>query len=558
MAMLLGVVAPARAQQHDAEARDAYAQGRAAYEGKRYEEALEKFKRSYTLSGEAALLYNIASALQSLNRPGEAAAILRDYLSARPTDPNRAELEGRIASLGKAQQMLDRENERKAKAARRRRSEGPRGGAVALASRCRSPPRAASSPRREEAPSRAGPRARALARSHRRRRHHRRHRVWPREVLPPVRDEIVGLRPDHGDAVRYASALACILALGACARSEILLTISESGLVIGTDIDNLQIEVQPASDPPTTGNWYFSKSIDLCADPGQPKCQPQSYVDSDYKDALTFPIALLIMPGDSSFSADIRVWVNGYERGKQVMAAGDRFPFAKGKRLYVDIPLYAQCLGDLSCQALDQACASDLNCVTIPTTTTPNPADMAGSPPPDASMHGDLSVACGQLGLNCCDGSSCESTSLTCGAVSKICYSSSGRDLRSGRTERAMGDQEPCSASAICVPGTGVVRAVVRRRPSCGNGQVCTTDGACIVCGGLGEPCCDGNTCADTTATYCNGMTCARVAALNGNLLRRRYACASPTSYMRIRRTPACAVRRERRSLAAAAPRRLA
>jgi tetratricopeptide (TPR) repeat protein len=113
--MLLGLVAPAPAQQHDAEARDAYAQGRAAYEGKRYEEALEKFKRSYTLSGEAALLYNIASALQSLNRPGEAAAILRDYLSARPTDPNRAELEGRIASLGKAQQMLDRESERKAK-----------------------------------------------------------------------------------------------------------------------------------------------------------------------------------------------------------------------------------------------------------------------------------------------------------------------------------------------------------------------------------------------------------------------------------------------------------
>jgi hypothetical protein len=327
--------------------------------------------------------------------------------------------------------------------------------------------------------------------------------------------------------VKYASALACALALGACARTEILLTVSESGLVIGTDIDNLQIEVQPASDPPTAGNWYFSKSIDLCANPGQPDCQPQAFVDSDYTHALTFPIALLIMPGDPSFSADIRVWVNGYEAGKQVMAAGDRFPFAKGKRLYVDIPLYSQCLGDLSCQALDQACASDLNCVSIPTTTTPNPADMAGSPPPDATMLGDLSVACGQIGLNCCNGSSCGS-GLTCGAVSKICYSSSVTCGQVGQI-CCTGDQEPCAAAgAMCAPNGTCGQSCTAT--SCGNGQVCSTDGVCIVCGGEGDACCNGNTCTDPAADSCNGMTCAPCGGLNETCCAGS-TCSSPTLY---------------------------
>jgi len=95
----------ARAQQKDAEARVAYAEGRDAYRAGRYTVALEKFRLSYTLSGQPALLYNISTTLQSLNRPGEAADTLEAYLRARPDDPDRAALEKRISELRVSQSI---------------------------------------------------------------------------------------------------------------------------------------------------------------------------------------------------------------------------------------------------------------------------------------------------------------------------------------------------------------------------------------------------------------------------------------------------------------------
>ena len=103
----------ALAQQHDSEARAEYTLGKAAYEHKQFGEALGHFQKSYTLSGEAALLYNIASAQQSLDRPGDAAQSLRDYLAARPQDPQRVDVERRIRGLLSAQVVLDRETQRR-------------------------------------------------------------------------------------------------------------------------------------------------------------------------------------------------------------------------------------------------------------------------------------------------------------------------------------------------------------------------------------------------------------------------------------------------------------
>ena len=113
--LLVLAAGPARAQQRDEDAKAAYTAGKAAYEAKRFDEALERFNRSYVLSGQAALLYNIASTLQQLNRPGNAAETLRDYLKARPTDSDRGELETRIADLTMAQQILDRDKHEKDK-----------------------------------------------------------------------------------------------------------------------------------------------------------------------------------------------------------------------------------------------------------------------------------------------------------------------------------------------------------------------------------------------------------------------------------------------------------
>jgi len=99
----------ARAQQRIEQAKREFLDGRAAYERGDYKAAYDKFKQSYILSAQPALLYNIASALQGLGRPGEAAEVLRDYLRAVPGDPEKPLVEKRIASLEEAQRLLDRE-----------------------------------------------------------------------------------------------------------------------------------------------------------------------------------------------------------------------------------------------------------------------------------------------------------------------------------------------------------------------------------------------------------------------------------------------------------------
>lgn len=101
----------------DQEARAAFNIGRAAYEGGDYQLAYDKFKESFQLSHEPALLYNIASALQGLKRPHEAAEALRSFLRLQPNDPDRAKIEQRIATLEEEQHVIDAEHAEAAKEA---------------------------------------------------------------------------------------------------------------------------------------------------------------------------------------------------------------------------------------------------------------------------------------------------------------------------------------------------------------------------------------------------------------------------------------------------------
>src|SRR5689334_12289998 len=91
----------------DQEARAAYRAGAAAYEAGDYQTAYDRFKESFQLSHEPALLYNIASALQGLKRPHEAAESLRSFLRVQPNDPDRPKIEQRIATLEEEQRMID-------------------------------------------------------------------------------------------------------------------------------------------------------------------------------------------------------------------------------------------------------------------------------------------------------------------------------------------------------------------------------------------------------------------------------------------------------------------
>jgi hypothetical protein len=61
--------------------------------------ALQTFQRTYDLTGNPAVLFNIAVTLQRLGEPGEAARTLRRFLIAQPQAPNRAEVENQIRTL---------------------------------------------------------------------------------------------------------------------------------------------------------------------------------------------------------------------------------------------------------------------------------------------------------------------------------------------------------------------------------------------------------------------------------------------------------------------------
>ncbi len=91
----------------DEEARAAYKAGAAAYEAGNYQAAYDKFRESFQLSHEPALLYNISSALQGLQRPHDAAEALRSFLRVQPNDPERPKIELRIATLEEEQRMID-------------------------------------------------------------------------------------------------------------------------------------------------------------------------------------------------------------------------------------------------------------------------------------------------------------------------------------------------------------------------------------------------------------------------------------------------------------------
>ena len=94
----------------DKQARELYLSGRDAYNAGDFAKAYDAFRESFSLSHEPALLYNIASALQGLKRPHEAAEALRSYLRLKPEDPDKPQIEQRIRTLEEEQHILDLEH----------------------------------------------------------------------------------------------------------------------------------------------------------------------------------------------------------------------------------------------------------------------------------------------------------------------------------------------------------------------------------------------------------------------------------------------------------------
>ncbi len=109
-ALLLLLLLGGAARAHEAEerrARGLYESGREDYVAQRYAPAYDKFRQAYLLSKAPELLFNMASALERLGRPRDAAEELRAYLRAQPEATTKADIEARIRGLEEAQRIID-------------------------------------------------------------------------------------------------------------------------------------------------------------------------------------------------------------------------------------------------------------------------------------------------------------------------------------------------------------------------------------------------------------------------------------------------------------------
>lgn len=90
---------PIAAEEPVERARALYLDGKQQFESQHYQIALHLFERAYEVSSRPALLFDMATCLQALDRPREAAAKLRDYLSRVPQERQRGAIEDSIGEL---------------------------------------------------------------------------------------------------------------------------------------------------------------------------------------------------------------------------------------------------------------------------------------------------------------------------------------------------------------------------------------------------------------------------------------------------------------------------
>jgi serine/threonine-protein kinase len=81
------------------EMKESYQKATRAFDLRNFDEAIEAYKHTYELGGDAPMLYNIAQALRLSQRSDEAVLYYRRYLARAPKAKNRDEVLGRITEL---------------------------------------------------------------------------------------------------------------------------------------------------------------------------------------------------------------------------------------------------------------------------------------------------------------------------------------------------------------------------------------------------------------------------------------------------------------------------
>lgn len=346
--------------------------------------------------------------------------------------------------------------------------------------------------------------------------------------------------------------IACGL-LSACdvSRTELLLVIDNAGLEIPREIDGIALEVRDMRDQVV---FQLPQPIRPCRPGESPDGAPKCY---------DFPIVVKLIPGERSPTDQVRLRLDAVRGAARVLANTAVFYFAKGRTLRLDVVLYPECLGNLSCAEQNKLCAKNMMCIdAMPTEVEPGQTDLAKRPsdlsasatdlnqPPDLSLppNPDFTVVPYDLApilpdLSNIDFSGCQPdcTGRQCGpnGCGGFCPPGCTSTVSQPAQCTPAGQCEQCGAlGQACCGGTACANSGLRCEQSvcveaCGNyGELCCTTGppceANLVCtsgsprrcdfapidmagvdmtpcGGPGESCCPGSVCT-TTNYFCNGQ----------------------------------------------------
>jgi hypothetical protein len=213
LAVLLAIIGgQARAQNPSPEelARRHHERGTTFYNLGQFEDAISEFRKGYEQKGDPVFLLNIGEAYRQLGAHEKALFFYRRYLSAVPSAPNRAEIDGKVAAL---QQLVDAQERARSPAPPQPlppRLEGPPAG----------PPGRPARAGRVPAPTPGAVLAALVVLGRGRRRGGRRHRGGAAGVLGQA-DQATRDRPGHHEVFLKRAALLVLLpALWSCTRSR--------------------------------------------------------------------------------------------------------------------------------------------------------------------------------------------------------------------------------------------------------------------------------------------------------------------------------------------------
>jgi len=305
-----------------------------------------------------------------------------------------------------------------------------------------------------------------------------------------------------------------ICAVGCGDPTELMLIIKAApGLSFGAggDINALRVSIQPASGEPQV--FTYTRSVALCGltEQGQADCRPQRYVDPDYDKSLTLPVRLLLQPGNVDQDELVRVWIDAQLGSKVLIANGLKFRFSPGRRLWLELPLYRECLGVLACQTEDKICGIDQACSDArPTTEAPPDVDLETNDLAGLLNVVDAAQACGMPGMQCCQGEACFAgaacnpqgycidPTVSCGQQGQTCCAQGMACVGALVCDGSICDTSCGDTGQACCAGT----------PSCNKGSDKCIGGSCQACGEVGEQCCPGPSCTEVDAICDNTNHC--------------------------------------------------